>query len=381
MPGIEDFLKQPEPQEETETQGESHEEQSVPQQEEGGQEAQAEGSQEEQTQKGNQEVESGKEGGQEAESNKGESDPKEATHEHTLETEEEEQQSTPEDYTKLIKEQLSERGVDVDFESLDDLAETIKSSKDNPFADERVKEINDFVKKGKGDLQAYITYKTSNFKDMEELDLVRMQTKEEYPNLSDEQIDGYLRDKYSLDEDEYSENQVSNGKTRLLMDGEKARKQYLNRQQELDADLEKTPEPQGQENQGPSEEEIKQFNQKVDENFKDALNFNELGFKYHVKDEVAQKIPKNLGEMFLDKEGNFDFGRFNQARVFASNPKAVLKAAIEQGKSLERESLRKDRYNQNLDDSGSEKPEEKPSGNESIKTLKALQNSRMGFGG
>lgn len=295
----------------------------------------------------------------------------------------EEQQATPQDYAELIKEQLSERGVDASFESIDELAEKLKSANESPFATEAVKEINEFIKKGEGDIGDYIKYKQTDFENMDGLELVRMQTKDKYPNLSKEQIDNFLSDHYSLDEDEYSEREVSVGKTRLAMDAEKARKEYLDRKQTLQAKIDEPYQPPKQkEQQGPSEEDMQKFNQKVEQTFKDALAFNEGDFKYHVKDEVAQKIPKNLGEMFLKEDGkSFDFTKFNKARVFANDPEKFVQAAIEHGKSLERESIKKDRYNQDLE--GSSKPPEKDKGTlrDSLSVFRQAKGNKMGFGG
>jgi len=297
--------------------------------------------------------------------------------------EEEEQQASPQDYAELIKEQLSERGVDANFESIDDLAEKLKSANESPFATDAVKEINEFIKKGEGDINDYIKYKQTDFENMDGLELVRMQKKEEYPNLTKEQIDSYINDHYALDEDEYSEREMNVGKTRLAMDAEKARKQYLNRKQELQAKIDEPYQPpQQQEQQGPSEEEVQQFNQQVEKTFKDSLAFQEGDFKYHVKDEVAQKIPKNLGEMFMKEDGkSFDFTKFNKARVFANDPEKFVQAAIEHGKSLERENIKKDRYNQDLEGSSKPPQNDEPGLKDTLKVFRQAKGNKMGFGG
>lgn len=312
------------------------------------------------------------EGGQEGQQQEGAEQP----------SEEEEQQASPQDYAELIKEQLSERGVDANFESIDELAEKLKSANESPFATDAVKEINEFIKKGEGDINDYIKYKQTDFDNMDGLELVRMQTKEEYPNLTKEQIDNYINDHYALDEDEYSEREVSVGKTRLAMDAEKARKQYLNRKQELQAKIDEPYQPPQQEQQGPSEEEVQKFNQQVDQTLKDSLAFNEGDFKYHVKDEVAQKIPKNLGEMFLKEDGkSFDFTKFNKARVFANDPEKFVQAAIEHGKSLEREAIKKDRYNQDLDGKSKPPKDDEPTLKDTLSVFRQSRGNKMGFGG
>lgn len=365
---ITDFLQKPEEEQETNAQEQGAEEQ--PTQGEQPEQGATEGEQPIQEEQGSQQSEEG-----------GEESPQ-STEVSEEPAEEEEQQASPQDYAELIKEQLSERGVDANFESIDDLAEKLKSANESPFATDAVKEINEFIKKGEGDINDYIKYKQTDFENMEGLDLVRMQTKEEYPNLTKEQIDNYINDHYALDEDEYSEREVSVGKTRLAMDAEKARKQYLNRKQELQAKIDEPYQPPQQEQQGPSEEEVQKFNQQVDQTFKDSLAFNEGDFKYHVKDEVAQKIPKNLGEMFLKEDGkSFDFAKFNKARVFANNPEKFVQAAIEHGKSLERESIKKDRYNQDLEGKSKPPQNDEPTLKDTLSVFRQARGNKMGFGG
>lgn len=300
----------------------------------------------------------------------------------TSEETEEEEQATPQDYAELIKEQLSERGVEANFESIDELAEKLKSANESPFATDAVKEINEFIKKGEGDIGDYIKYKQTDFDNMDGLALVRMQTKEEYPNLSNEQIENYINDHYALDEDEYTEREVSVGKTRLAMDAEKARKQFLNRKQKLQAKLDEPYQPpQQQEQKGPTQEEVQQFNQQVDQTLKDSLTFQNGEFNYQLKDEVAQKIPKNLGEMFLDKDGKtFDFKKFNKARVFANDPEGFVNAAIEHGKSLEREAIKKDRYNQDLEGKSTPPKKDEQTFKDTLSVFGNARKNKIGFG-
>jgi len=373
---ITDFLQKPEEEKQDDAQ-QSAEEQQTPQ-ETSKQQSSTQQASEEQT---DQPTEQNSEGNQEEGEQEGQQEQPEGSQETS--GEEEEQQASPQDYAELIKEQLSERGVDANFESIDDLAEKLKSANESPFATDAVKEINEFIKKGEGDINDYIKYKQTDFENMEGLELVRMQTKEEYPNLTKEQIDSYINDHYALNEEEYSEREVNVGKTRLAMDAEKARKQYLNRKQELQAKIDEPYQPpQQQEQQGPSEEEVQQFNQQVDKTFKDSLAFQEGGFKYHVKDEVAQKIPKNLGEMFMKEDGkSFDFTKFNKARVFANDPEKFVQAAIEHGKSLERENIKKDRYNQDLEGNSKPPQNDEPGLKETLKVFQQAKGNKMGFGG
>lgn len=339
-------------------------------------------SQEEETEEQSEETTDETEEGSEEE---GEETPQDETEESESQEEErseettsEEKEATPQDYTELLNEQLSERGLDKKFESIDDLVEAIKSKDEEPVEDERFKEIKSFVENGEGDLEEYLRVKTTDFKNMNEVELMRLEMQEEYPQLSSEEIDEEVRDRYGLDaeEGELDDREVKRHKRRLSMDAEKARKKNLQRQEKLTADLAKA--PTKTQDEGPTQEQLDKFNQKVQETFDGSLQF-ENGFKYHVNEGTAKNIPVNIAETF-DGEKGFDYNLYNKIRAFASNPDKVINAAIEHGKSQERETLKKERLNQNVDKGKKNPPKRnKPSSKKAIQTIGKMYNNPKGF--
>ena len=90
--------------------------------------------------------------------------------------------------------------------------------------DERVSAINDFVKKTGRSPEDWYKYQQLNPSEMDDVTAIRNQMVIEHDNLSIEEVNMLVNNKYKLDADRYDENEVTMAKLQLKMDAESARK-------------------------------------------------------------------------------------------------------------------------------------------------------------
>ena len=90
--------------------------------------------------------------------------------------------------------------------------------------DERVAAINDFVTKTGRSPEDWYKYQQLNPSEMDDVTAVRNQMVIEHDNLSMDEINMLVNNKYKLDADRYDENEVSLAKLQLKMDAQSARK-------------------------------------------------------------------------------------------------------------------------------------------------------------
>ena len=129
-----------------------------------------------------------------------------------------------EDYSEADLEQavlsfMSER-LGREINSLDDFS----SEEETYDIDERVEAIARFVEETGRAPEDWFRFQSLNPESMDDMTAIRIQMSNEYPNLSYEELNLLVNSKYKVDDDLYSEEEVSLAKLQLKMDGDKARK-------------------------------------------------------------------------------------------------------------------------------------------------------------
>ena len=109
---------------------------------------------------------------------------------------------------------LSER-LGREINSLDEL--------NTPAVDERVQAIADFVAETGRNPEDWFTYQSMNPTEMDDLTVVRVQMSQQYPNLSFEEINMLVGNKYKLDPNVYDEQDVQMSMLQLKIDATDAR--------------------------------------------------------------------------------------------------------------------------------------------------------------
>ena len=143
--------------------------------------------------------------------------------------EQEEPQSSLQDNDELSEEEMeafmlqymSER-LGKEVNSFDDFLGNQNTSAE---IDERVAAINEFVRQTGRDPQDWFTYQAMNPSEMDDLSAVKQQLKGQYGDLSNEDLDLLIDNKYKLDADLYDDNEVRLSQIQLKMDADKARQE------------------------------------------------------------------------------------------------------------------------------------------------------------
>lgn len=277
-----------------------------------------------------------------------------------VQTQEEPQQSAPETATPVDEPQAQpvqeavennsepSQDIDVDVEVLRYLSEklgtevtafdalALADSNNSVEIDERVQAINDFVLKTGRSPEDWYKYQQLDPSEMDDLTAIRNQMIVEHGNLTTEEVNMLLANKYHTDETQYDEDELTMSKLQLKMDAEKARKTIANLR-----DGYMLPEREMGEVQSPITEdwistmkaEVKDFDGLVFE----LPTGNEFTFGV---DDMYRKslIEKNSNiENFFDDyvgdSGEWNHEKLNAHRAVIDNIDSIVKSVYQQGLS------------------------------------------------
>lgn len=218
-----------------------------------------------------------------------------------------------------------------DFQSLLSKTET-----NTPEIPESVRVIAEFVEKTGRSPEDWFRYQSLNPSEMDDVVVMRLSLANEYPNLSQEEINLMLEKKYKVNEDLYDEEEVKYGKLQLKIDSDKARKQLDEYRNGF-----MLPEPQTntEEVQSPINEDwVSEMSSTVDT--LTDIEF-DLGkgktFKFSIDDSYKSTLKdKNarLDEFFdpyVGKDGKWDHALLSSHRAIIDNIDSIVASAYNQG--------------------------------------------------
>lgn len=116
---------------------------------------------------------------------------------------------------------MSEK-LGAEFDSFDSVKERFTTAPTE--IDERVAAINDFVRETGRSPEDWYTYQRLNTSEMDDMSAVRNNMKMQHSNLNSEEIDMLISNKYRLDPDTNTEQDVKMSQLQLKMDAEQARR-------------------------------------------------------------------------------------------------------------------------------------------------------------
>mgnify|MGYP003109170762 CR=1 FL=1 len=226
---------------------------------------------------------------------------------------------------------LSEK-LERDVSSLDDLL-----TPQNPV-DERVEAIANFVSETGRSPQEWFTYQSLNTSEMDDSTLVKVDMAIQYPNLSASEVNTLIQNKYKLDPNKFSEDEVKIGSLQMKVDAANAKKQIEEQRMRYAA-----PEPKQQAAEPESfidDEWISEMRQEA--NDLTGLEFdlgNNKTFTFGLDDRYKQElVNKNarLDEYFdsyVRDDGSWDFDTLNSHRAIVDNIDAIISSTYRQGLS------------------------------------------------
>lgn len=204
--------------------------------------------------------------------------------------------------------------------------------------DERVAAINDFVKKTGRSPEDWYKYQQLNPTEMDDVTAVRNQMVIQHDNLTIDEVNMLVSNKYKLDADRYDESEVAMAKLQLKMDAESARKTISELRDGYQLPVDERGEA---EVQSPiTEEWMSKMTHEV--NDFDGLIFNlpsGENFTFGIKDDYRKTlISKNARlEQFFDDYvndgGDWNFEKLNAHRAMIDNIDNIVKSVYQQGLS------------------------------------------------
>ena len=227
---------------------------------------------------------------------------------------------------------LSEK-LERDVTSLDDLF-----SQPTPI-DERVEAIAKFVSETGRAPKDWFTYQSLSTSEMDDATLVKVDMALQYPNLSAEEVNTLILNKYKLDPNKYSEDEVKVGSLQMKVDAANAKKQ-IEEQRMRYAAPEVQQQPAEEQESFIDEDWISEMRQEA--NDLTGLEFdlgNDRTFTFGLDDRYKQDlVNKNarLDEYFdayVHDDGSWDFDTLNSHRAIIDNIDAIVASTYRQGLS------------------------------------------------
>jgi len=222
------------------------------------------------------------------------------------------------------------------------------------WKDDFIKGVVEFYEKT-GDITPYLQAKTLDFTKMSDEDILRRSLREQYSELSDKAFDKLYKmqvtDKFKLDEEEFSEDEVQLGRELLKIEADKARQSYIEWQNNFSA-----PQPV-------ADTAADQEAERLMKQFEDNLKANPITQRILADKKLSIKTsdgefnfelqaPENIVDMTLDNDkffaqfvaptGEVDYDRWYKAAAYSQSPEVFEKALINYGKTLGRLEVTKD---------------------------------------
>ena len=253
---------------------------------------------------------------------------------------------------EAVQEQVTESepgpDVDVDAEVLRYLSEKLGSdvssfesislagSNTSVEIDERVQAINDFVLKTGRSPEDWYKYQQLNPSEMDDLTAVRNQMVVEHGNLTTEEVNMLLENKYKLDEDRFDESDVKMAKLQLKMDAESARKTISNLRDDYTL-----PERETEGVQSPITEDWMTAMRSEVNDFEGLIFDLPTGenFTFAVNDSYRKELVsknsriENYFDDYIFESGEWNYEKLNAHRAVIDNIDSIVNSVYQQGLS------------------------------------------------
>ncbi len=241
----------------------------------------------------------------------------------------EQPQYSNEEVESAVIEFLSER-LGRDISSFDDLQQ-------NQYEiDERVDSIARFVNETGRSPEDWFAYQTLDTSEMDDLTAIRIHMASEYPNLSQDELNVFIQNRYKLDPDLNSEEEVRLSQVQLKVDANNAKRDIESIREAFRA---------------PDRQDV-QYESFIDDNWIDQMSSEvdtleglefDLGdgnsFTFSINDNYRDELKDvnaNLDTYFDDyirDDGSWDFDMLSSHRAVIDNIDSIVAEAYKQGLS------------------------------------------------
>lgn len=210
--------------------------------------------------------------------------------------------------------------------------------------DPAVKAIADFVEETGRSVEEWFAYQSLNPSEMDDVTVMKNNLQQQYPDLSDEDATLLLENKYKLDSDLNTEQDVRLGALQLKMDATNARKELESTRSKYLAPVkneEPAATPAPEEIESPiTAEWISAMSSVADD--MEALEFNvgkDQSFAFGISDTYKSELKQSNAKMdeyfdqYISEGGDWDFEKLNVHRTILDNIENIVDAAFKQGLS------------------------------------------------
>lgn len=209
----------------------------------------------------------------------------------------------------------------------------------SPAMDERVQAIADFVSETGRKPEDWFTYQSMNPSEMDDLTVVRVQMSQQYPNLSFEEINMLVGNKYKLDTSVYDENDVQLSMLQLKIDATDARGEIEKIRETYKAPLpQETATPKAE--SGFTIDDDWMRSMATETEAMEALEFDLGGdktFTYSLGDDHRRRLIQrnsqidNFFDNYVNGDGSWDYDKMNSHFAVIDNIDTIVASAYRQG--------------------------------------------------
>ena len=243
----------------------------------------------------------------------------------------EDDEISEEEMESTMLQYLSER-LGREVSSFDEIQGTQNTSTE---IDERVAAINEFVTKTGRDPQDWFTYQAMNPSEMDDLSAIKTQLKSQYGDLSNDDLNLLVNNKYKLDAEMYEDNEVRLSQIQLKMDADKARQEIEGLRSQYAAPVKQ----EQQEIEGIINDEwLGTMSAEVDA--LDGIEFQvskDKAFTFGLEDSYKSQLKSKNEQIedffgsYVSQEGQWDFEKWNMHQAVLDNIETIVKTAYSQG--------------------------------------------------
>ena len=242
----------------------------------------------------------------------------------------EEEDYSDEEIEAAVYTYLSER-LGREINSFDEL-------KQSPAIDERVQAIADFVSETGRKPEDWFTYQSMNPSEMDDLTVVRVQMSQQYPNLSFEEINMLVGNKYKLDSNVYDEQDVQMSLLQLKIDATDARQSIEKIRETYKAPI--IDETRQQNDGGLNIDDNWMSAMAAETEAMQALEFDLGGdktFTYSLSDDHRRRLVQRNSQIdsffdnYINGDGSWDYDKLNSHLAVIDNIDTIVSSAYRQG--------------------------------------------------
>ena len=201
------------------------------------------------------------------------------------------------------------------------------------FSDERVKAIADFVETTGRSPRDWFAYQSLNPSEMDDATAVRVNLAAEYPNLAPDEINLLIKDKYKLDSDLYSDEELKLSRLQLKIDAQKAKQSIEDIRQRYNA-----PDPSIAPQSIVTEDWVGEMSTELDNMTGVEFDLgNGRSFTYGLDDNTRSTIKDansrldDYFDRYIRDDGSWDFDTLNSHRLVLENIDSIVSSAYRQG--------------------------------------------------